>query len=90
MRVRWTAPAADDLERIVEYIGKNNPEAARRVAQAIFEGVEGLRKFPRRGRRGRVEDTREILFPPWPYIAVYEVDDEVRVLRIRHAAQNWP
>ena len=42
MRVRWTAPAADDLERIVEYIGKNNPEAARRVAQAIFEGVEGL------------------------------------------------
>ena len=67
MRVRWTAPAAADLERIVEYIRKDNPEAARSV-----------------------EDTREILFPPWPYIAVYEIDDEVRVLRIRHAAQNWP
>ncbi len=83
MRVRWTMPAADDLTRIVEYIRVGNPEAARRVAQTIFEGVAGLNRFPGRGRAGHVEDTREIVFPPWPYVAVYEITgEEVRVLRV--------
>jgi toxin ParE1/3/4 len=91
MRVRWTTTATDDLTHIVEYIRKDNPEAARRVAQVIFEGVAALRKLPNRGRVGLVEDTREIVFAPWPYIAVYEIlDDQVQVLRIRHAAQHWP
>jgi toxin ParE1/3/4 len=84
-------PAADDLTRIVEYIRADNPEAARRVAQTIVEGVAALDKFPGRGRPGHVEDTREIVFSPWPYIAVYEIaGDEVRVLRVRHASQDWP
>jgi plasmid stabilization system protein ParE len=32
-------------------------------------------------------------FPPLPYVAVYEIlepQDEVRVLRILHGAQQWP
>jgi plasmid stabilization system protein ParE len=46
MRVRWTTTAADDLAHIVEYIRKDNPEAARRVAQDIFAGIAALRTFP--------------------------------------------
>lgn len=89
--VRWTEAAANDLAEIVRYIRKDNPEAALRVAQRIFEGVAALRKFPLRGRLGLAENTRELVFPPWPYIAVYEVvEHDVRVLRIRHAARNWP
>jgi toxin ParE1/3/4 len=45
------------------------------------------------GRPGRVEGTRELAFPPLPYIAVYEIAgdrDEVRLLRILHGAQQWP
>jgi len=91
MRVRWTTKAADDLAGIVEYIRKDNPASARRVAQTIFQSVAGLRKFPNRGRIGLAENTRELTFAPWPYIAVYEIiDDQVQVLRIRHAAQDWP
>ena len=91
MRVRWTAPAADDLARIVEYIRKDDPAAAQRVARRIFEGVARLRVFPRRGRIGLVEGTRELIFSPWPYVAVYEiVEDYVLVLRVRHTAQDWP
>ena len=91
MRVRWTTKAADDLAGIVEYIRKDNPAAARRVAQTIFQAIAGLRKFPNRGRIGLAENTRELVFSPWPYIAVYEIiGDQVQVLRIRHAAQDWP
>ncbi len=91
MLVRWSEAAAEDLARIVGYIAEDNPEAARRVAQAIFEGVAALRNFPAQGRIGQAENTRELLFPPWPYIAVYEtIGAQVHVLRIRHAARNWP
>ena len=40
---------------------------------------------------GVVENTRELIFAPWAYIAVYEIiEDQVHVLRIRHASQLWP
>ena len=91
MRVRWTTRAADDLAHIVEYIRKDNPAAARRMAQTICQGIAELKRFPNIGRAGLVQDTRELVFSPWPYVAVYEiVDNQVQVLRIRHAAQDWP
>ena len=91
MRVRWTTDAADDLERICDYIAEGRPESARRVGQAIVQGIAALETFPNRGRRpGRVEGTRELVFVSLPFVAVYEVHDEVQVLRILHGAQQWP
>ena len=93
MRVRWTTEAADDLERICDYIAESRPESARRVAQSVVERIGTLKTFPNLGRAGRVQGTREIAFPPLPFIAIYEVlekDGEVCVLRILHGAQQWP
>jgi len=65
--------------------------SCRRPPRHIFAGIAALRAFPNRGRVGLVENTREIVFFPWPYIAVYQIiDDQAEVIRIRHAAQNWP
>ena len=90
-KVRWTENAANDLASIVNYIRKDDPAAASRVAKTIFDGVSELRTFPSRGRIGVVDNTRELVFAPWPYIAVYELfEDQVQVLRIRHASRNWP
>ena len=58
IRVRWTIDAANDLARIVERIREDNPAAARRVAQTIFEGIQALRTFPNRGRSGIVRGAR--------------------------------
>jgi plasmid stabilization system protein ParE len=55
MRVRWTTDAADDLERICDYIAETDPDSARRIGRSIVEGLASLRTFPNRGRRGRVE-----------------------------------
>jgi addiction module RelE/StbE family toxin len=91
MRVRWTSAAADDLSKIVDYIRRDNPAAARRVAKTVFNGVTQLRKFPHIGRMGLADNTRELIFTPLPYIVVYEIlGDQVHVLRIRHAAQDLP
>ena len=90
MRVRWTRDAADDLERIGDYIAETNADTARRIARTIVDGVGSLHTFPNRGRPGRVEGTREFVFTPLPFVAVYEVKDEVQVLRILHGAQQWP
>ena len=80
MRVRWTTIAAGDLAHIVDYIRKEDIAAARRVAQTIHGNVAGLRTFPHRGRIGLAENTRELVFAPWPYIAVYEIiGDQVQV-----------
>ena len=90
MRVRWTTDAAKDLERICDYVAETGPNSARRVAQTVVEAVASLDMFPNRGRPGRVEGTRELVFAPLPFVAVYEVRAEVHVLRILHGAQQWP
>lgn len=91
MRVRWTSDAADDLERILDYISADRPETARRIALEIIQSVDALGSFPNRGRRGRVEGTWELVLAPLPFVAVYEVHpQEVQVVRILHGAQKWP
>jgi len=91
MRLRWTIPAAEDLYNIVQHIQKDNPAAAAQVANTLYDGCGTLTKFPRRGRKARIEGTRELVFPDLPYIVVYKVYDEIlEVLRIYHGAQDWP
>ncbi len=91
MRVLWTAIAAQDLENITRRIQQDNPAAAREVARRLYDGGCALKDFARRGRRGRVSGTRELVFPPLPYILVYRVrKQDVEILRIYHAAQDWP
>jgi plasmid stabilization system protein ParE len=51
MEVRWSLPAAEDLERICAWIEHDNPEAARRAAKTIYDGCGRLKDFPNMGRR---------------------------------------
>ena len=91
MRLRWTTPAANDLYNIVQRIRRDNPAAATKVAKILYDECGRLRDFPRRGRKGRIEGTRELVFPGLPYIVVYTIQDQiVELLRIYHGAQDWP
>ncbi|HXY77818.1 MAG TPA: type II toxin-antitoxin system RelE/ParE family toxin [Candidatus Acidoferrales bacterium] len=92
MELRWSGPAADDLERICAWIERDNPEAAQRVAKIIYEGCGQLKQFPNLGRASsRMNGRRELVFPPLPYVAVYQIKkDVVEISRIFHGAQDWP
>ena len=73
MEVRWSPAAAEDLEQLFNYIRVDNPTAAHRVVQAIYERAGSLATHPFLGRRGRVEGTRELPLPPLPFIVVYRI-----------------
>jgi len=89
MRIRWTESAVQDLKNICDYIGeRSGPAEARRIALKIYQGLDSLTEFPRRGRPGRKPDTREFVFQGLPWLAVYRVrEDVVEINRILHGAQ---
>jgi toxin ParE1/3/4 len=91
MKVIWTESAADNLTAIVEFINLDDPTAARRVAQVIFDKVMSLADTPYRGRKRYTDEYRELIFAPWPYVAVYGIDgDKVYLHHVRHTAQLLP
>ena len=92
MKIVWTDLAVQDIDSIYQFIAKQNPKAALRVADTIYQSVEAnLPDHPHAGRPGRVGDTRELVITGLPFIVPYRVhNNEVRVLRVIHAARKWP
>ena len=90
MRIRWTVPAADDLESIKNYLQQHHPHFAEPTVRAIYQRVRSLRTFPNRGAPGRRSGTRELALSPLPYVVVYSVKaNAVAILHIYHGAQDW-
>ena len=91
MIIRWHRLARQDLRQVRDYIARDNPKAAARVAQHIRTAIERLSENPGIGRPGRVIDTRELVVTGTPYLAPYTVsDNEIVILRVLHGAQQWP
>ena len=157
MRIRWTPPAAADLQNISDYLKKHHPQHRQPTVRKLYqsrheasfirtdensqsegplarargsaggigamarralgpsrdlgsprsgegadarphrksefsrEKIRALRDAPYVGRPGRVEGTRELLFLPLPYIAVYRVTEQtIEVWRVYHTSQDRP
>ncbi len=83
--------AADDLERIFTWIAEDNPSAARGIVRRLRDRIARLATpgLEHMGRPGVVENTRELIEPP--YIIVYKVDGDreaIEIVAIYHAAQD--
>ena len=90
MRVRWTVPAADDLESIKTYLQKHYPQFAEPTVRTIYLRIHSMKTAPYKGRPGFRSGTRELPLAPLPYIVVYAVKpDAVEILHIHHGAQDW-
>jgi addiction module RelE/StbE family toxin len=92
LRLDWSAAAVADLKTIVEWIEQDRDvPTANRVGRTIYEAAQSLRTMPFLGRQGRVDNTRELVIPPLPYILVYQVSGErIAILSVVHGAQRWP
>ena len=89
-KLEWTALARADLLAIIDYISDDNPDAAQHLKDDLELKAERLREFPGLFRSGRVPGTREMVAHA-NYVVVYAEDDSaVHILRVLHAAQQWP
>ena len=90
MKLVWTRPPREDRKAIREYIAVDNPSAALDLDELLSEKAARLLDHPGLGRPGRLQGTRELVAHR-NYILIYDVaGDLVRVLRVLHAARQWP
>lgn len=90
MALFWTPEATQDRDEIYGYIEADNPAAALALDELLAEKAGRLVDHPGLGRPGRVAGTSELVAHR-NYVLVYDVvDGQVRVLRVLHAARQWP
>lgn len=90
MRLVWTLSAREDRKAIREYIALDNSGAALALDELLTAKTTYLTAHVGMGRPGRMARTRELVVHP-NYIVVYDIaGDLVRILRVMHAAQQWP
>lgn len=92
--VQWSRDALDDLKSQLSYIAADNPAAALRVFERVQATGHALGEMAT-GRPGRVGGTYEKLVPGLPYIIAYAISrgagrETLSILRVIHAARNWP
>jgi len=88
--LEWRQAARADLLAIVDYISDDNPDAAQRLKDDIETKVVKLPDHPKLYRAGRVPGTREMVVRS-NYVVIYTEDARaVSILRVLHAAQQWP
>ena len=91
--MRWSRSAQQDLLDIIEYIGSDRPEAARRMGTAILDAADRLSRNPFRCvvtpdlLRHGIGEYRQLLVRQ--YRIVYRVtDEEVRIMAVLDSRRN--
>ena len=93
-KIVFSDPSIEDLENIVRFIGRDNPQVAAQFGAKLIQSVRHLASFPRLGRvvpEKNDESIREIIFKP--YRIFYRVKDDsqtVEVARFWHTARGEP
>ena len=91
--VVWSRAALEDMKAQVAFIARENPAAARRVAERIRATGNALQDFAT-GHAGRVAGTYEKSVRGLPYIIAYDIElmngvAAIMVLHVIHAARDW-
>jgi toxin ParE1/3/4 len=91
VRVKWLKEANRNLDAAMEYVAKDNPDAARNMYAHIRKRAADLAERPEIGRPGRVFGTRELVIERYPYIIPYRIrGTEVQIIRVFHTSQMPP
>jgi plasmid stabilization system protein ParE len=92
--VRFTPAAAQDLQRLFDFLAEQDLKAAKRARTAIAKGLDFLRTFPFSCRKASPDHPllRELIisFGSNGYVALFEIENSntVTVLAIRHQREE--
>jgi plasmid stabilization system protein ParE len=86
--IAWTAEAQSWLEDIFEYIAADNPSAAARTLQGIFDRAQDLKKFPELGYRysGSSRHVRILLYGHYRIAYLIKDDRDIDILGVFHGS----
>lgn len=93
-KIVWSEQARDDLQSIVLFIARDNPEIAASFGYLLMSKVDVLAQFPQLGRvvpEENDKEVREIVFRP--YRIIYKIMPEketVAIARVWHGARGEP
>jgi len=90
MKIVWSDQARREWQEQYRFYLSRNPDAARRMRQAIMDAASRVRDFPRMGKPGRVEGSRELAIAGTPFLIVYDENPaRVEIVHFYHGRQNW-
>ncbi len=87
--INWTSEAERWLRDIHDYIAQNDPQAAIRVVEGIYERVQLLRQFPELGHRyggDPDQDIRVLLYGHYRIAYLIKPDGNLDILGVFHGA----
>ena len=86
--ISWTDEARRWLTDIFEYVAAENPQAATRTVQGIFERVQDLARFPELGSRYTASSrhVRILLYGHYRIAYLVKVDGNIDVLGVFHGS----
>lgn len=90
--IHWTEPAADDLERIIDYLAQFNPIAAAATGEHLVNAIQGMiAHMPLMFRAWEVNPTWRCCAVVHPYLIFYTLDgNTVIIRRILHGKRQFP
>lgn len=86
-RLSWTREAETWLRDIFAYIAQDNPEAAARVVDGIYERVQMLSEFPHVGHRYQGIADREVrilLYGHYRIAYLIKSENDIDILGVFH------
>jgi toxin ParE1/3/4 len=86
--IRWTVEAEQWLEDIFEYIAQDNPQAAARTVEAIYERAQELLRLPQLGYRYAASSrhVRILLHEQYRIAYLLKEDGSIDILGVFHGA----
>ena len=90
--IAWTAEAQCWLEDIFEYIAADNPQAAARTVQEIYERAQILATFPEIGHRyvSSSRNVRVLLYGHYRIAYLVKDDENIDILGVFHGSLDIP
>ena len=92
MKIFWSPLSLDRATEIAEYIAQDNPSAAIKWVETLFEKVQMLETSPQIGRtvpEVNRNDIRELIYGNYRIIYL-EMNKQISILTIRHGKQKLP
>lgn len=89
LKLVWTDSALADLDAIADYIALDNPDAARKVVQRVFDHVEQLAVHPLSGPPiPELGDSRYRQLVEYPCRVFYRHDAEREIVYLLHVMRS--